>query len=139
MKIATMLKDVGSAFIHRPVTEQYPLARRPTPGRLRGRLSWHPEKCTGCELCAMDCPSGAIELIVLDKKARKFRLRYHLDRCTFCGQCVQSCRHGCLLMSADEWELASLNKEDFNLCFGEDEDVQASLAEAAQRDGKSPA
>lgn len=136
MKIGTMLKDVSLAFIHRPVTERYPYTRRPAPDRLRGRLQWDPEKCIGCELCAMDCPSGAIDLIVLDKKAKRFVICYHLDRCTFCAQCVQSCRHGCLEMSASDWELASLSKEAFTLYYGENEDVREALAgEAPPGDG----
>jgi formate hydrogenlyase subunit 6/NADH:ubiquinone oxidoreductase subunit I len=138
MKIGTMLKDVSLAFIHRPVTERYPYTRQATPERLRGRLQWDPEKCIGCELCAMDCPSGAIDLMVLDKKAKRFVFCYHLDKCTFCAQCVQSCRHGCLEMSADDWELASLSKEAFTLYYGEDKDVREALAGTASPDGSGP-
>lgn len=130
MKIGTMFKDVSRAFIHKPVTERYPMKRHPTPERLRGRLNWSSEKCTGCELCALDCPANAIELTVLDKKAKRFVFRFHLDRCTFCAQCVQSCRQGCLTLSADDWELASLKKEAFDLFFGADEDVEEVLARA---------
>lgn len=139
MKIGTMLKDVSLAFINRPVTERYPFIRRPTPDRLRGQLRWNPEKCTGCELCAMDCPAGAIELIVLDKKAKRFVFCFHLNRCTFCGQCVQSCRHGCLEMPADDWELASLSKDVFTCYYGEDEDVGEALARAASPNAGGPA
>ena len=128
MKIGTMIKDIGLAFIQRPVTERYPYTRRPAPESLRGRLSWDPEKCTGCELCAMDCPSGALELIVLDKKAKKFVLTYYVDRCAFCAQCVQSCRHGCLALSASEWELALLGKDAFTIYYGDDENVRQALA-----------
>jgi len=135
MKIGTMLKDVSSALMQSPATERYPMTRRPAPDRLRGRLCWNPEKCTGCELCVMDCPSGSIHLMVLDKKARRFVLCYHLDQCTFCAQCVQSCRHGCLEMSAGDWELASLSKDVFTLYYGEDEDVKAVLAGAVAADG----
>jgi formate hydrogenlyase subunit 6/NADH:ubiquinone oxidoreductase subunit I len=139
MKVATMLKDVGTALFRRPVTERYPLTRRPAPARLRGRLHYDPEKCTGCELCVMDCPAGAIDLIVLDKKAKRFVLRYYVDRCTFCAQCLQSCRHGCLEMSAADWELAALKHEAFTLYFGEDGNVGEALAGATQPGAGEPA
>lgn len=139
MKLATMLKDVGVSLFRRPVTERYPFTRQPTPARLRGQLQYHPEKCTGCELCVMDCPAGAIELIVLDKKAKRFVLRYYVDRCTFCAQCVQSCRHGCLEMSDSDWELAALGREAFTLYFGEDENVGEVLAGSAQPGAGRPA
>lgn len=127
MKIGTMFRDVGSALVHRPVTERYPFERHKTPLRLRGRLHWDPSQCTGCGLCVIDCPANAIELTVLDKKSKQFVLTYHLDRCTFCAQCVESCRHGCLEMSASEWELALLSKDAFTLYFGDQADVDAVL------------
>jgi formate hydrogenlyase subunit 6/NADH:ubiquinone oxidoreductase subunit I len=123
-----MLKDISLALVQRPVTERYPRVRRPTPDSLRGHLLWNPEKCTGCGLCVTDCPSAALELIVLDKKAKRFVLHYQVDRCTFCAQCVQSCRQGCLSLSADAWELAALSKEAFKVYYGEEEDVREALA-----------
>jgi NAD(P)H-quinone oxidoreductase subunit I len=123
-----MLKDISLAFVQQPVTERYPRTRRPTPEKLRGHLHWNPDNCTGCGLCVTDCPSAALALIVLDKKARRFVLHYQVDRCTFCAQCVQSCRHGCLWLAADEWELAALKKDDFEVYFGEEEDVREALA-----------
>ena len=44
-----------------------------------------PELCTGCALCAKNCPSGAI----LGK--RKFAHSIIVDRCTGCGACADSC------------------------------------------------
>jgi len=64
---------------------------------------------------------------VLDKKAKRFVFRYHVDRCTFCGQCVESCRQGCLQMANDEWELAALSKQGFDVYYGDDADVQSVL------------
>lgn len=113
MKLGSMLKDISKALVQRPITEQYPFVRRAVPERLRGRLIWNPEACTGCGLCATDCPAHAIELLVLDKKAKRFVMTYHVDRCTFCAQCVHSCRQGCLQMAADDWELAALARESF--------------------------
>ncbi len=115
MKFGSMLKDISQALVQQPATEQYPSVRRPVPERLRGRLVWNPATCTGCGLCATDCPAKAIELLVLDKKAKRFVMTYHIDRCTFCAQCVQSCRQGCLNMAANHWELAAFDRDDFLL------------------------
>jgi formate hydrogenlyase subunit 6/NADH:ubiquinone oxidoreductase subunit I len=138
MKIGTMLTDVVTSLFKKPVTERYPQVRKKTPEHLRGQLIWHPSKCTGCELCVMDCPAGAIKMTVVDKSAKRFVLCYHLDRCLFCAQCVQSCRHGCLEMSADDWELAALDKQTFTLYFGEDQDVREVLDGQAAPAARDP-
>lgn len=113
MKPGAMLKDITQSLVRRPVTERYPFVRREAPERLRGRLIWEPASCTGCGLCALDCPARAIEVIVIDKKAKVFDFTYHVDRCTFCGQCVQSCRQGSLALDDQEWELAALSRDAF--------------------------
>ena len=138
IRVATMLGDVVHSLFKRPVTERYPFERRAAPERLRGKLFYNPEKCTGCGLCNKDCPSNAIELITLDKKAKRFVLRYHMDRCTYCAQCVQNCRFECMGMSPEQWELAALTKEPFTVYYGKDEDVQAVLAKLLDRPAAEP-
>jgi formate hydrogenlyase subunit 6/NADH:ubiquinone oxidoreductase subunit I len=128
MKLGMMWCDVWRSLWKRPFTEKYPLEKRPTPERARGALRWSPEGCTGCALCSKDCPANAIDLITLDKKAKRFVLRYHMDRCAFCGQCVQSCRFHCLEMPNEEWELAAVNREPFTVLYGREEDLQQLLA-----------
>ena len=140
MKFAMMLQDVLRSFVHSPITEKYPFVKKPAPDRLRGKLTWNPEKCSGCCLCSKDCPSNAIELITIDKKAKRFVMRYHEDRCTYCAQCVQNCRFECLGMSDTDWEMAALTKAPFDVYYGKDEDVDAVLAKlAAGKAGEAPA
>ena len=69
MKIATMFNDVVESLWKKPATQKYPFERVDAPQRLRGKLTWDPEKCTGCNLCSKDCPADAIEIITIDKKA----------------------------------------------------------------------
>ena len=132
MRFGAMLGDVVRSFFKRPITERYPFVRRAAPEHLRGKLTWNPEKCTGCALCNKDCPSNAIELITLDKANKRFVLRYHVDRCTFCAQCVQNCRFKCLEMSAEQWELAALNKQPFTVYYGRDSDIEAVVEKLAR-------
>ena len=94
MKLTTMWKDALSSLFKPAATQRYPFVRREAPEHLRGQLHWDPSACTGCGLCAKDCPADALEVIVLDKKAKRFVMHYHVDRCTFCAQCVSSCRQG---------------------------------------------
>ncbi len=124
MKIGVMINDLVRSLFSKPATEKYPFEKRPAPERLRGKLYWDPAKCTGCQLCVKDCPSEAIELIVLDKVNKRFVMRYHIDRCTYCGQCVENCRLECLGMSSEQWELASTKKEPFEVFYGKEEDIQ---------------
>ena len=126
--IGTMLKDVSGSLFKRPATEFYPQVRTDAPTHLRGLLVWKQQACTGCGLCSMDCPARAIQVTVLDKKAKRFVFTYHVDRCLFCGQCLQSCKQGSLSMSSEQWELAQLSRAPLELHFGEPSDVEQVLA-----------
>ena len=132
MKLTTMLGDVMRSLFKKPATELYPAERHAAPERYRGKLVYDPVKCSGCQLCIKDCPSEAIELIVLDKVNKKFVLRYHQDRCTYCAQCVVNCRFSCLEMSNELWELASVKKEPFEVYYGKDADVAFLLEKIAK-------
>ncbi len=138
MTIGSMFGDIFKSFFKKPITEQYPFVKLDAPENLRGKLVWDPEKCSGCQLCIKDCPSNAIELLVVDKVNKKFVMRYNIDRCTFCAQCVQSCRFGCIEMSDEMWELASIKKEPFEVYYGKDEDIQFLLENAAKGETEAP-
>ncbi len=138
MGIGALLGDVVKSLFKKPATEKYPFVRYAAPERLRGYLTYDPEKCSGCQLCIKDCPSNAIELITVDKVNKRFVMRYHADRCTFCAQCVENCRFKCLNMSNDQWELASGDKAAFTVEYGRDEDIELLLERAAQPGANEP-
>ncbi len=127
MKTRTMLLDMLKSLFRKPITELYPAQRPPTPERLRGKLQWNPDKCTGCCLCVKDCPCNAIELITLDKANKQFVMRYDAGRCTYCAQCMQNCRFNCLEMSSEDWELAATEKMPFSIYYGREEDVRTLM------------
>ncbi len=131
MKTGSMFKDILTSFFKKPITELYPYERPHVANRFRGKLIFDPAKCTGCNLCSKDCPSEALEIVILDRPAKKFVARYHIDRCTYCGQCVQSCRFNCLGMSNTDWELAALSKVSFEVYYGKDEDIATLLERRA--------
>ena len=132
LPIGSMLSDVLKAFFRKPVTQNYPFEKTKAPASFRGKLIYDPAKCSGCQLCIKDCPSNAIELVVLDRPNKRFVMRYHVDRCTYCSQCVVNCRFNCIEMSSEQWELAALTKEPFTVYYGRDEDIDAFLKKVDQ-------
>jgi formate hydrogenlyase subunit 6/NADH:ubiquinone oxidoreductase subunit I len=134
-----MIRDTLKALIHAPVTQLYPTERLAAPPALRGMLHYTPEGCTGCQLCVKDCPAQAIELITIDRAAKRFVMKYYTDRCTFCGQCVVNCRFDCLTLESDEWELASDDRTKLTVYYGRDADLatlDASAPESADADAE---
>lgn len=127
IRIGSMLEDILAGLVHKPITGIYPAERKPTPSRLRGQLQWDASKCTGCMLCVKDCPADAIQIKVIDRKAKIFQMDYYKDRCVFCAQCVQNCRFDCLSLSSDLWEMASGNTELFKIEFAPKEVVDGGL------------
>lgn len=123
MRIGTMFSDILQSFFKRPATQKYPFIRKDAPTHYRGKLIWNPEKCTGCGLCAKDCPSFALEMIVLDRAKKQYVVRYHVDRCTFCAQCVQNCRFKCMELSSGQWELAALDRNPFTVYYGDENNI----------------
>ncbi len=128
MKFGTMLGDIVSSAFKRPATQRYPFERIEAPAAFHGKLIWKPASCNGCQLCVKDCPSDAIEIVTVDKAAKRYVMRYHADRCTFCAQCVQVCRFKCLEMADEQWEMAALNRDGFLVHYGQKMDVDAVLA-----------
>ncbi|MFN8398498.1 MAG: 4Fe-4S binding protein [Anaerolineales bacterium] len=136
MKIGTMFKDIITSLFKKNSTQLYPFEQTPTPERFRGNLHYDPSACTGCCLCVKDCPAKAIELVTLDRAAKRFVLKYHMDRCVYCGQCAVNCRFKCMGMSNTDWEHASLNKKEFTVYYGKDEDIETLLAGIAASNPK---
>ncbi len=131
MMIGAMLGDITRSLFKAPVTERYPFEKKPAPDRLRGKLVFDPTKCTGCKVCLRDCPANAIDLVVVDKAAKRYVMTFHVDRCTYCAQCVVNCNFDCLALSDTEWELAALDRDAFVTQLGRDEDIRTLNEKAA--------
>jgi formate hydrogenlyase subunit 6/NADH:ubiquinone oxidoreductase subunit I len=131
MTIGTMFQDIVESFFKKPATRLYPAESIAPPERYRGVLSFNPSLCTGCKLCVKDCPSDAIDLVILDRAAKQYVMKYHMDRCIYCGQCMINCKFKCISMSNQDWEHAALNK-NFMVYYGRDEDIARYLENIAQ-------
>lgn len=109
----------------RPITIQYPEQKRKLPSRSRGRhylTKWSDgkERCVGCELCAIVCPSQAIYVkpaANLPPGEHSHGERYASDfqinmlRCIYCGYCEEACPTGAIILS-NEYELSAYTREE---------------------------
>lgn len=98
-----MQRELMKSLTKKPITLKYPFEKIKPPEGFRGRLAWDAEKCVGCGICTMVCPSFALEMV---GKGLTAHLKYYLSRCTFCAQCVEDCPRDALRMT-DQYELAS--------------------------------
>jgi ferredoxin len=53
------------------------------------------EKCTGCTLCAIDCPTKAL-VIHQHSEKDSYQLLFRQEACNACGVCEKSCPEHCL-------------------------------------------
>jgi formate hydrogenlyase subunit 6/NADH:ubiquinone oxidoreductase subunit I len=137
MKVTTMFRDLWQSTFSKPATEPFPNPEPNEVERLRGKLHWTPEQCTGCQLCVKDCPADALKLFTIDKKTKQFVMLYDVGKCTFCAQCVQACRFNCIELRNDEWSLSDTSKARFTIFYGDEEHVQRVLAGNASDDSET--
>jgi ferredoxin len=53
------------------------------------------EKCTGCGLCTIDCPTKAL-IINQSNERNTYQLLFRQEACDACGVCEKSCPENCL-------------------------------------------
>jgi len=133
-----MLSDIFTSLFQAPVTQKYPFERQPTPQRLRGKLTWDPDRCSACSLCAKECPANALQVITVDRNNRRYVMRYQMDRCTYCAQCALNCRFKCIQLGSEDWELAALDKKAFTVYYGRETDVNTYLEETGDPNAEKP-
>lgn len=108
-------------FLRRPVTVMYPREKRTLPERFRGilALTRNPEtgeeKCIGCKLCELICPSHIITVVPEKKEGRTWAKSFslNLEACIFCELCVQVCPVDAIVMRRAS-ELVTFRKEELN-------------------------
>ncbi len=126
-QVLALLKGLFIVFKYafkKKVTLLYPEQKRKLPSRSRGRhylTKWQDgkERCVGCELCAIVCPSQAIYVKPAENRVDQEHShgeRYAADfqinmlRCIFCGYCEEACPTGAIVLS-NEYELSSYTRE----------------------------
>ncbi len=110
LKIGSMLPEITKHLFRKRATVLSPFERLNVPNDLRGKPTYHAEKCSlKCKgLCAMDCPAKAI--IMEEVGEKETRPVFLLDRCLFCGQCAESCPFKAITLT-QEFELAQYERK----------------------------
>jgi NADH-quinone oxidoreductase subunit I len=119
-----ILEGLALTFRHlfaKSVTVQYPKEKRILPPNSRGIMSLlryadGTERCVGCGLCEIACPSNVIKVVSAEQEGhplKRYAKEYTFDvtRCVFCGFCVEACPVDALAMTP-VYEYAVYDKRD---------------------------
>jgi ferredoxin len=71
-----------------------------------GKVTLEKARCTGCGLCVLSCPTGAMTF-TSDDERNVYQMQHGL--CVACGQCVEVCPEHCLQLERS-LELDGLNQ-----------------------------
>lgn len=103
------LKIFVRNLVHGPSTEPFPFGPAVTPTRLRGRIAFKMETCTGCRACEQVCAPGAIRF---DKTPEGLRFTMWHNTCVFCGLCEFYCPTDAIRQT-DDWQMAHSAEDQF--------------------------
>jgi len=122
--LVEILKGLALTFRHlfvKSVTIQYPKEKKALPPGYRGIMSLlryadGEERCVGCGLCEIACPSNVIKVVSAeeeDRPLKRYAKEYTFDvtRCVFCNFCVEACPVDALAMTP-VFEYAVYDKRD---------------------------
>ena len=97
--VAHLLPELVRTLFRQRSTVSFPFKPLEPPPYFRGKVIIESELCSGCGLCARDCPAFALELERMGRG--EFRLLHYRDRCAYCGQCADSCQQGAITLVSE--------------------------------------
>ena len=66
--------------------------------KIRGAVTVNSERCKGCNLCVVACPSGVLGLMPKEVNNRGYHYAYMVepDKCIGCQSCALVCPDACI-------------------------------------------
>jgi NADH-quinone oxidoreductase subunit I len=115
---------VGRYLFRPPITVRYPEQKPRVQPRYKGRhyltlFADGMERCVGCELCVIACPSQAIYVraeendpLAPHSKGERYAADFQINmlRCIFCGLCEDACPTGAIVLG-HQYELSAFTRE----------------------------
>ncbi len=94
MSIFSMTKTLIKSIFHGPYTGLYPIKKKESFERTRGKVEINISDCIFCGQCERRCPTGAI-------KVEKAKSSWSIQRlqCIQCNYCNEVCPKKCLHMN----------------------------------------
>jgi len=95
----SVLSEMLHNLVSRPITILYPKENVPVPQGFRGRVAVIDEKCMGCSMCSLVCPSHAVTMVPDQREVefkgkklvRKKRPQIEVFKCIRCALCERHC------------------------------------------------
>ena len=100
-------KEALCNLFKKRATQKYPEVPASVAENFRGKQVLDLKNCISCTLCARECPSNAIEMVMVDEKKRPL---IHLDKCIFCYRCADVCPRK-VFQTSKVFELAATDKK----------------------------
>jgi len=86
-----------------------------------GKVALEKDGCTGCGICAMECPTSAL-VVSSSEEPGVIQLLFKHGKCIACGICVETCPEKCLSVE----RILEIDKMDNQTVLFEDEIIMCS-------------